>query len=154
MSSPILLLCKGGFCYALAKLVYCGCALNELTCCGCTLIGFAWPPPGICSVHIQPPWLLPTEVFCSCGTLVHVVLSRNSAGVYLRPSLNLLGVSALCLPRYCSVSSMFPLNLFPALVRLGSSCIPSTTYRSDLNCKSPLSHNILIHKFKEFRNLP
>ena len=145
--SPILHLCKGGFC--------CGCTLEELVCYDCALGGFAWPPPSVFGVLTRPPWLLPTEVLCSGGEVVYVLLSNNNACVFLSLSLNLLGVFALCLPWYCSVFSLFPLNLFPALVRLGSSYIPSMTYRSDLNCKTPLSHNnILIHKFKEFNNLP
>ena len=132
-------LCKGGFC----------CALEELVCCGCALGGFSWPPTSVCGVLTGPPWLLPAEVFCLGGEVVGVLLSNKSAGVRLRPSLNLSRVSTLCLTRDYAVSSMFPLNLFPALVRLGSSCIPSNTYRFDLNCKMPLSHNnILIHKFK------
>ena len=98
ISSPILLLCKGGFYCALEELVYCGCAQGELTCCGYTLIGFSWPPPGICSVCTQPPMLLPAEVFSSGGKVVHVLLSNNSMGVFLSHSLNLLGVSSLCLP--------------------------------------------------------
>ena len=155
ISSPILLLCKGGFCYALEELVYCGCVLGELVCYGYALWGFAWPRPGIYGVLTGPPWLLPNEVFCSGGEIVYVLLSNKSVGVCLRPSLNLSGVFALCLTRDCLVSSTFPLNLFPTHVRVGSSCIPSNTYRSDLNCKMPVSHNnILIHKFKEFKNLP
>ena len=154
ISSPILFLCKGGFCYVLEELGYCGCARGELVCCVCALTGCAWPPPGICSVRKQPPRLLPVEVFNSGGEVVCVLFSNNSVGVFLSHSLVLLGVSTLCLSRYCSVSSMFPLNLFPALVRLGSSCIPSMTYRSDLNCKISLSHNsILIHKFKELTSI-
>jgi hypothetical protein len=84
-----------------------------------------------------------------------VLLSNKIIDGSLRPSLNLSGVSSLCLTQGCSVSSMFPLNLFPPLVKLGSSCIPYNAYRSNLNCKMPLLHNsILIHKFKEFKNLP
>ena len=94
-------------------------------------------------------------MFCSGGEVVFVLLSSKSADGSLRPLFNLSRVSALCLTQGCSLSSMFPLNLFPPLVKLGSSCIPSNAYRSDLNCKMPLSHNsILIHKFKEFKNLP
>ena len=155
ISSPILLLCKGGFCCALEELVCCSCALDKLVYCGYVLGGFSWPPPGICGVLTQPPWLLPAKVLCSGGEVVCVLLSNKSVGVYLRPLLNLSGVSALCLARNCSVSSTFPPNLFPSLVRLGSSYIPSNTYRYDLNCKILLSHNnILIHKFKEFKYLP
>ena len=145
----ILLLCKGGFYCTLEELVYCGCALGELVCCGYALWGFSWPRPGICRVLTGPLWLLSVEVLCSGGEVVCVVLSTKNVGVYLRPSLNLSRFSTLCLTQDCSISSMFPLNLFLALVKLGSSCIPSNTYRSDINCKIPLSHNsILIHKFK------
>ena len=84
-----------------------------------------------------------------------MLLSNKSIDSSLRPSLNLSGVFTLYLTQGCSLSSMFPLNRFPPLVNLGSSCIPSSTYRSDLNYKMPFSlNNILIHKFKEFKNLP
>jgi hypothetical protein len=84
-----------------------------------------------------------------------VLLSNKRENGSLRPSLNLSGVSALCLTRDCSVSSMFPLNLFPPFVKLGLFCIPSNAYRFDLNYKIFLSHkSILIHKSKEFKNLP
>ena len=145
ISSPILLLCKRGLCCALDKLVYCS----------STLGGLVWPWVGIYGVLTRPPWLLPAEVFYSGGEVVCVLLSSKSAGDCLRPSLNLSGVSSVCLTQDYSVSSIFPINLFPAYVRLGSSCIPFNTYRSDLGFKMPLSHNsILIHKFKEFKNLP
>lgn len=155
ISSPILLLCKGGFCCTIDGLFCCGCVLDELVYCGYVVRGFTWPLAGIYSVPTQPPWLLPTEVFFPGGEVVCVLLSNKSAGICLRPLLNLSGVFALCLIRNCSVSSTFPINIFPTLARLGSSCIPSKTYRSDLKCNTPLSHNnILIHKFKEFKNLP
>ena len=41
ISSPIMLLCKGGFCCALEELVCYSCALDESVCCGCALRGFA-----------------------------------------------------------------------------------------------------------------
>ena len=155
ISSPILFLCEGGVCCVLEELGCRGCTQGELVCYICMLIGCAWPPPGIYGVCTQPPRLLPAEVFNSGGEVVCVLFSNNNASIFLSCSLVLSGVSALCLSWFCSVSSMFPLNLFPTLVRLGSSCIPSITYRSNLNCKTPLSHkSILIHKFKEFRNLP
>ena len=115
ISSPILLLCKGGFCCTLEELVYYGYALDELVCCGYALIGFSWLPPSICGVCTQPPWLLLVKVLYSDGEVVYVLLSNNSASVYLSLSLNLSGVSTLCLPRYCLVSSAFPLNLFLTL---------------------------------------
>jgi hypothetical protein len=123
----------------LEELGCCGCARGELVYCVCTLTGCAWPPPSICSVRTQPPRLLPAEIFNSGGEVVYVLFSNNSAGVFLSRSLVLSGVSTLCLSRYYSVSSIFPLNLLPALVRLGSSCIPFMTYRSNLNCKISLS---------------
>ena len=138
-------LCNEEFYYALEELVGFYCALE----------GFAWPPLGVYGVLTGPPWLLPAEVFYVGGKVVCVLISNKSIDGSLRPSLNLSGVSALCLTQGCSVSLIFPLNLFPPLVKLGSSCIPSNAYKSDLNCKMPLSHNsILIHKLKEFKNLP
>ena len=155
ISSPILFLCKEGFCCVFEGLGCYACARGELVYCVYALTGCAWPPPGICGVRTQPPRLLPIEVFNSSGEVVYVLFSNNNAGIFLSRSLVLSRVSALCLSRFCSVSSMFPLNLFLSLVRLGSFCIPSMTYRSNLNCRTPLLHNnILIHKFKEFKNLP
>ena len=155
ISSPILFLCKGGFYCVLEGLGYCSCARGDLVCYVCAPTGCAWPPLGICGVRTQPPRLLPAEVFNSSGEVVYVLFSNNNIGIFLSRSLVLSRVFALCLSWYCSVSSMFPLNLFPTLVRLGSSCIPFMNYRSDLTCKTPLSHNsILIHKFEEFKNLP
>ena len=51
ISSPILFLCKGGFCYVLEELGYYGCAQGKLVCYVCTLTGYSWPPPGICNVR-------------------------------------------------------------------------------------------------------
>ena len=70
ISSPILFLCKGGFCCVLEGLGCCACAQGELVCCVCALTGCAWPPLGICDVHTQPPRLLPVKVFNSGGEVV------------------------------------------------------------------------------------
>ena len=50
MSSPILFMCKGGFCYVLEELGCCSCARGKLVCCFCALTGCSWPPLSIFGV--------------------------------------------------------------------------------------------------------